>query len=401
MESYSKHMPNERAVFIWGALYGEMAYMVLTQIYHKDVEAIIDNKLSKVRWADIKVIRTKDLADYSGIDILVCGANAFNNIVKEAEKYKDRDIRLYDIKEIMLEYKSMHEHLITSEENSYIYGDLDLDEMILKYNYYSGEDNGYDKNIYLSYCVLCITSRCSLRCKNCAAFITKYQKPVDYSLEYVKDVFGKFLDVIDDIQELELMGGEPFLCNDFNAILQWCLLQKKIRAVKIITNGTILPSNDMWELLKNNKVKLVIDDYGVLSSRYGNLIELAKKYHVRYELQKLQTWYQLEPIFKKGYSDKEKSAIFQDCVFRTCIGVTNGRLYHCNVSGHMNTVGLLADEESDFIELKNKSWDAGELRKEVRKMLSIPYLKACDYCNYSSHHEVLVAEQERNGNLNQ
>lgn len=396
MESYNRACSEKRPVIIWGgALYGEMAYEVLTQIYHKKVKAVIDNKLSRVPWdTDVKVIRSKELGNYSNVDVLICGANAFNSIKREIERYKDSGIKAYDIKEILTEYKFARENLEITGESSYIYGDLNLDEMILKYNYYSGENNGYDKKIYLSYCVLCITSKCSLKCKNCAALITRYQKPGDYSVEYVKSVFGKFLDVVDGIGELELMGGEPFLCNNFNDILQWCLAQEKIQAIKIITNGTVVPRGEVWELLQNNKVKLVIDDYGVLSTNYDALIEMARKNHVRYEPQKLQTWYKLEPVCKKGYSDAEKSAIFQDCVFRTCIGVTNGRLYHCNVAGHMNTVGLLADDESDFIDLESKNWDQGELKEQIRRFLLLPYLKACDYCHYGSYTEVPVAEQE-------
>lgn len=60
----------------------------------------------------------------------------------------------------------------------------------------------------------------------------------------------------------------------------------------------------------------------------------------------------------------------------------------------MNTVGLLSDQESDFIELEHKKWDVSQLRKEIREFISVPYLRACDYCNYSAHVEVAVAEQE-------
>lgn len=394
MKSYRGKMGHTRPVLVFGGgVYGEMAYTVLARIYNKSVEAIIDNKQREVAWADIPVIRSSQLNAYSGVDILICGANAFCNMVEEVEKYAGGDVEIYDCKELLMEYKFEKEAGNIDIESSYLYGSLNLDEMILKYNFYAGEDNGYDKKVYLSYCVLCITSKCSLKCKNCAAFITKYSEHTDYSLEYVETVFGKFLSAIDGIQELELMGGEPFLCSNFNQILKWCLGQEKICAVKIITNGTILPNQDTWALLKEDKVKLVIDDYGIVSKKMEQLIDLAKKHHVRYEIQKLQTWYGLEPVRKKGYSDREKEKIFHECIFRTCIGVTNGRLYHCNVSGHMNTVGLLSDQESDFIELEHKKWEVSQLKKEIKEFISVPYLRACDYCNYSAHIEVTVAEQ--------
>lgn len=91
MESYGRTTEKKRPVLLWGgALYGELAYNVLTQVYGKSVEAVIDNKQREVPWAEIKVIRSNDLEKYSGIDILVCAANAFNQIVKEAEKYREK-----------------------------------------------------------------------------------------------------------------------------------------------------------------------------------------------------------------------------------------------------------------------------------------------------------------------
>lgn len=62
------------------------------------------------------------------------------------------------------------------------------------------------EKIYLSYCVRCITSKCSLKCRDCAAFIPKYKEKKDYSLAYVRENFGKILTAVDGIMELELMG---------------------------------------------------------------------------------------------------------------------------------------------------------------------------------------------------
>ena len=113
-------------------MYGEIAYVVLTQLYGKNVEAVIDNKLREVSWADIKVIRTGELEKYSGVDILVCAANAFGHIVREAEKYQDRDIRLFDCREILADYQSAREQKEFQTESVYVYGGINLDEMILK-----------------------------------------------------------------------------------------------------------------------------------------------------------------------------------------------------------------------------------------------------------------------------
>ena len=73
--------------------------------------------------------------------------------------------------------------------------------------------------------------------------------------------------------------------------------------------------------------------------------------------------------------------------------MTNGKFYHCNVSGHMHNTGLLPDEEVEYIQIENKDWQTDELRREIKSFLSKQYLRACSYCNYGSHIEVRVAEQ--------
>ncbi len=73
--------------------------------------------------------------------------------------------------------------------------------------------------------------------------------------------------------------------------------------------------------------------------------------------------------------------------------MTNGRFYRCNVAGHMNTIGVLTDAESDYLQLEGIEWDRNVLRKELKSFLSRGYIQACDYCNLFMKQEIPVAEQ--------
>ena len=289
MKSYEKKIISNRKIILWGAsMYGEIAYKVLTEIYDVPVFSIIDNRYRKVDWTDKTIIRSYELEEICDADILICAASSFKNVLEELQKYYANNNEVYDICELLKEYEIAYRMNKNNILNSYLYGDIDLEEIIERYKYYAGKGNGYEKKIYLPYCVLCITTRCTLKCKDCAAFITKNKDKKDYSLRYVRENFGRILDAIDGITELELMGGEPFLCKEFNEILSWCIQQKKIRAIKIVTNGTLLPSVETWSLLKNIKVKLVIDDYGKYSVKLERLIEKAKEEGVLCVRQNLQ-----------------------------------------------------------------------------------------------------------------
>lgn len=56
---------------------------------------------------------------------------------------------------------------------------------------------------------------------------------------------------------------------------------------------------------------------------------------------------------------RDTKKVFDKCNFKTCLGVIGARFYHCNVAGHMNTAGLLSDEQSDYIDLKDKKMEQG------------------------------------------
>lgn len=374
-------------------MYGEIAYKMLTEVYHATVFAIVDNKYSWLDWTNCKIIRSTELENMENLQVLVCAANSFDVISRQVAAWSDRKIEAFDICELLKVYRELYLQDKKKFSSSYLYGDIDLDEIIGRYEYYAGKNNTYGEKLYLSYCVLCITSRCTLKCKNCAAFIPQYKEKQDYSFQYVKENFCKILEAVDGITELELMGGEPFVCAEFAEILEWCIEQEKIRAIKIVTNGSVFPREEIWELLENDKVKLVVDDYGSLSRRFEAIVDGAAKRGVRCEKQRLQTWYQIEPIIRHNFTEDKLNQIFATCNFRTCIGMTNGRFYRCNVAGHMNAVGLLADSESDYVQLQGKDWDRQALRSELKAFLNRGHIQACDYCNLFKRKEIPVAEQ--------
>ena len=65
------------------------------------------------------------------------------------------------------------------------------------------------------------------------------------------EVLNKILGVVDVIHEILLGGGEIFLYPHMNEIIEYCIQSNKIRNVVIVTNGTVLPSEDTLKLLKN------------------------------------------------------------------------------------------------------------------------------------------------------
>lgn len=399
IHSFKHSLIGSRPILLLGAgIYGEIAYFVITKLYRASISAVFDNKCLNVPWTNQLVMRTAEMKKYKDADVIICAANAFDTLCEEGQKHQEQGIKIYDMKEILedyLEYITKHPDELKSTN---LYGDIDVQDIVERYCFFAdgGEKNSYYQNkITLPYFVLSITSKCSLRCKYCGALCTKYNPQRDYSFDSLKGPMEVLLEAIDGITELELMGGEPFLHSEFNTVLSWCIAQKKIRAVKIVTNGTIVPQDDTWNILRHNKVKLVIDDYGSLSRNLGRLVELSEEYNVRYEVLKLSTWYQyVDPIVKKNMSQDNLKEIFLSCLLKNCTGILDGKLYRCLFAGQMDVLNLSSNIENDYIQISGVDWDPNELRSEIRSLLNVQYLKSCDYCNYCNATEIKVAEQE-------
>lgn len=393
-ESFTKNiLQNNKPTIIYGAsLYGEIASYILEKWGGVNPDYIIDATYQSAPFSDVEVLKPESLKALKGRNILICGANGFEGMVTYLNSIGYDNF--YDICEMLNEFETNYQE--NEFQSSYLYGELNVSEIIARYHYYAGIENGYNTKTYLSYCVLPITNKCSLRCKKCAAFIPEYIEHNDYTLDYVKNIMGLFLQTIDGIQELEIMGGEPFMCLEFLPILEWCIAQKKINAIKIVTNATIIPSNDIVQLLKNSKVKLVLDDYKEHSPQLDMLVEIARKNQIRYYIQKLNTWYDVNSIDNQGQSIEELKNHFAGCIMRNCVGITNGRLYHCNVAGHMHNLKKIPDLPEDYIDLYNNKFSLIELRDKIKKFVKKDYLEACNYCTLWHKREILVAEQECN-----
>ena len=72
------------------------------------------------------------------------------------------------------------------------------------------------------------------------------------------------------VSNLKILGGEPFVCQKkLIRILEYLKeAESRFDEAEIITNGTILPSEECTLVLKNTpKLKVVFSNYGELSSR--------------------------------------------------------------------------------------------------------------------------------------
>lgn len=261
----------------------------------------------------------------------------------------------------------------------------------------------YDR-LYVELAQICLTERCSLKCKACAhGCYAVDANSQDMSLELAKKSADAFFDKVDLIKEFVLIGGEPFLYKQLDKIIAYVgeKYRDKMINYAITTNGTIMPGQEILDLCRKYKVLIRISNYSAelrhLEKNYIKLKEKFEKNNINYILGGSDYhWmnYGFETV-DRGGKEEDLIAVFDKCK-TPCREIRGSRYYYCvmarSVSDNLG-FGLGEDDYLDFAKIK----------KEDKKLLlefemgysDKGYLDMCNHCNGADaiNHPIPVAEQ--------
>lgn len=246
------------------------------------------------------------------------------------------------------------------------------------------DDNG-NPHIILQRMEIIVTSRCSLQCKNCAAWIPYYHKQSDLqSAEIIKD-FHRLMQLVEWVDNLVIIGGEPFLFKDLNVVIdaieQDAEAEKKVGIVTIVTNGTVVPSNEVLESFsKSKKVLVEISNYDFLSSKLEELITKLNEYQIKYEVLPKTSWSNVMQFVSDPLPDA-KDYLLQKrqvgCVTK-CRTVSKGKFYLCSALKSFFEAEIVKADKNDYVDIY--ATDAKELMCQYLSR-SNPLPSSCNYCN--------------------
>ncbi|MDR2210039.1 MAG: radical SAM protein, partial [Spirochaetaceae bacterium] len=133
------------------------------------------------------------------------------------------------------------------------------------------------------------TTRCTLNCRDCCAFIPHYRpenhvKPMGF--ENFKMNLDGLLASVDLIYILQFVGGEPLLDKELDKELEYAVSKHQIRHIFITTNSTIMPSPLLIKSLKNKKCAVQLSNYSMIKTSvplfYNQWLTLLKNNEIRY-----------------------------------------------------------------------------------------------------------------------
>lgn len=253
-------------------------------------------------------------------------------------------------------------------------------------------------NIFTPKVSFVVTLACNLKCKLCAAHSPYYSKPYHPSTEDLFSQVDRFFSLVSNAGYFTLSGGEPFLRKDLASVIEYISKHycSQITTLELITNGSILPSQDVISVLQNVSmpVRIIIDDYGdQLSPHAHTLANLLKSNTTNvcvdvhdYHSEKLHCngWVDYG-LYSNVVNDSEKTKeLFFKCAVPQklqCLSYINGITYICSQSRRCVELNLTPFNSEEMVNLFHPSLSDAEIQQKILNQYSLQSLSACQFCN--------------------
>lgn len=231
-----------------------------------------------------------------------------------------------------------------------------------------------------------ITMDCTLKCRNCNMFVPFYGKSVTYDIARLKAEVDRLFVYVDYVFCYVLLGGEPFLHKGIGELIDYIgtAYGSKVGKIKVITNGTVLPSPETVRILKEKNVWVSISDY-TGSVPYGKRLDelrgMLEEHGVDYSVMKQDTWLSFGFPTEPANIGKEKCAAhMRECspIFH---GYNDGKVFYCHVSWSAEKIGKHALEKKDFVDLKELPVsDRHAIAEHCLGLVEDGYVSFCRLC---------------------
>lgn len=230
----------------------------------------------------------------------------------------------------------------------------------------------------LPYFEIVLTTKCSLKCKDCGSIMPYYCKPYDVDWKLIKDSLDGLFDNVDEVRMMGVIGGETFMSKDLGKTLEYLVSQRNVGSIRVFTNAVVaIPlKTELLRTLRNNKIHVNISNYGIPESNRFYKYLIGQKVQVR--MGGVMKWLDRGDMVPRGRTDLELSHQFQNCYMKTCKSILNGKFYFCPRSGHGHDLGIVNTPPNDYVNILNEK----NIREKILMLYyEKKYLAACDFCN--------------------
>lgn len=235
--------------------------------------------------------------------------------------------------------------------------------------------------VCLKYVEIPITTNCTLKCRECCNLIQYYQKSYMVDADRLIEDVQKLTEAVDGILMCRILGGEPLLHRDLDKILNKLAANIKIKNIQIVTNGTLLLSDNVIGVIrKNPKISVDISNYEEKSTKKGELIAQLEKNHISYHTQEDRIFWTASADFgMRNRTVEELKEVYAQCSM-DCINMLNGKLHLCPRSAHGMDLKIIEENPKDYVSLRGRD-TTDAIRKRLYALLNTKFIAACNYCD--------------------
>jgi len=242
------------------------------------------------------------------------------------------------------------------------------------------EQNKKEGKLTVKHLDLVLTEKCSLKCKDCSNLMQYYAKPIDEDFEILKNSLNNFLNTVDFVNEIRLIGGEPLLYKKIEEVMELLLKHKNFNKIYIYTNGTIVFKNNKMNIFQNKKVLFRISDYGKVSKNVKPLEEELSRLKINFLTEKVTRWQDCAKIKLYDRPQTLNEFIYGNCCVNQFLTLLHGKLYLCPFQAHAENLKAIPVSKEQHIDLINVE------KQKIKERISRLYfetlcLDACKYCN--------------------
>ena len=262
--------------------------------------------------------------------------------------------------------------------------------------------------VYFSSISFLPSTACNLRCAACLNFNPYAKEFYVRPWEQVKSDIDLFFSCVDRIMLFHVSGGEPFLNRLLPDVIEYLDTNygDRIDTLRTVTNGTVVPSDELCARLAKTKVEVTVDDYRDAVPKYRDnfpkLLAQFDKHHIPYAVNKVDEWIDLMPM-KADFRSKDDAWMQQhfDACCQSWQELRDGRLYSCNYDAYATVAGINPPQDEEVYDLGSFTPDKKKELVEFRLGYSKKgYTNLCRHClgfGPSNMHKVEPAVQAERG----
>ena len=208
-----------------------------------------------------------------------------------------------------------------------------------------------EDKVYIDRFDVSITKKCTLNCKKCNMFMPYYKNPGHKSVKDVTTDLEAVFKHVSHVDVIDILGGEPFLYPYLMEILEYIMKRfaDKVDKVSIVTNGTIIPDDELLDFLKSEKIMVslsyYLDDIPALKDRFESVVTLLNNNGIEYVIDRKDGWKDFAfPDHQVTFDFFDKEHHFDICnpPFR---GLDDKKYYQCHIEVSAMQAGLYNPEE--------------------------------------------------------